>query len=185
MPRLRCILSATVTIVSTILTVGALAAWVASYMDSVPYARHTQTCVGTEPAQIHLFTLHAYAGLLIAGDHGLTIAGDASDYRPGLAAGTTDYGNVLPVARNASRWRPDSYVLSGMIRLGAGTAESRVVSIPLWQLALICAVWPTWHLTRTNRRWRAARPGLCPKCGYDLRASPERCPECGAAVVGP
>ena len=32
-----------------------------------------------------------------------------------------------------------------------------------------------------RRRWRA-RHGCCVQCGYDLRASSERCPECGVAI---
>ncbi len=54
------------------------------------------------------------------------------------------------------------------------------ISIPLWipgvvfgLSVLVCR--PIHYLRRRKRKKR----GLCIKCGYDLRGSPERCPECG------
>jgi hypothetical protein len=58
-----------------------------------------------------------------------------------------------------------------------------VLVVPHWALVAASSPLP---LAWVVRRWRTRarrRQGHCRGCGYDLRASPDRCPECGRAVA--
>ena len=56
----------------------------------------------------------------------------------------------------------------------------RVVA-PHWLLVTAFSALPMFWLAITLRRFeRRSVTGRCLTCGYDLRATPERCPECGA-----
>jgi hypothetical protein len=56
----------------------------------------------------------------------------------------------------------------------------REFRIPLWFAALFTAALPLTYRAARRRLRRRSEKGLCLTCGYDLRATPERCPECGA-----
>jgi hypothetical protein len=60
----------------------------------------------------------------------------------------------------------------------SSTERSRYVTIPWW----LIEVPPLIGFVFFFRRWRQRRrfgKGRCVVCGYDMRATPDRCPECG------
>lgn len=61
--------------------------------------------------------------------------------------------------------------------------NARVVWVPIWWISAAAALLPCVWLVRLWRRGRRWHGGLCLGCGYDLRASPATCPECGRAVA--
>lgn len=70
-------------------------------------------------------------------------------------------------------------LLSGSGKLG-NFGPARWLAIPHAVPFTVLATPPLIMFTRAWRRRRRRRRGLCRACGYDLRASPARCPECGA-----
>jgi len=72
---------------------------------------------------------------------------------------------------------------SRLFPLAVHDAMATKLAIPYWLVAILTAVWPAMRIRSILRRWRRVRLNLCIDCGYDLRASSGKCPECGAAAV--
>jgi len=133
---------------------------------------------------------------------GFTIANG----RLGLMRRTQTYGDRLRTPRRAGeevRWRwtipSDTYwegpawwqrigfVFNSQTRLLPPATSltnppdrSLSIAVPFWFLMILAALLAIPRLTRRVERDRRVAAGCCTRCGYDLRATPEKCPECGA-----
>ena len=165
--------------VSLALCVGILAMWASSYSErgqSLFYRLEEPGWVESElrSHQGHISFQRANA---IASDMSVTTFPEPKRF---LGFGFTNDSCV-------HSWpRPDALMMN---RPAGPVLEPYLyVQVPYWPAALATSLLPMWWAIDWQRRQRArARVaiGLCPSCGYDLRATPDRCPECGHAPVTP
>jgi hypothetical protein len=171
------------TALSLLLCVTVCAAWALSYWyyQGVRYGKgRFAVRVDSQQGLFRIDSTAQWPGLSfgLAGDHkGLTSADRerGSDYflrECGSRVGHFGVGRwIVPVA-NFTRGGPETLT------------PYTVLVAPHWSLALASAVMPAVWLFRWRRHRERPKAGVCRSCGYDLRATPERCPECGRDATG-
>ena len=99
----------------------------------------------------------------------------------------SNHGELTFCRQHGKDWGPE---FPGMHALGVRFGGHNGPNGSLWNLvvphAYVAALLlspPAWWLVTFRHDRRRRRPGLCRHCGYDLRSSPDRCPECGAPAA--
>jgi hypothetical protein len=163
------------TALSLVLCVAVVALWVRSYyrFDQVesywPNRRQVQGHPGTRGVEASSFRGVIFLQLI------------GNSFNAGNQTRLPQWHSLPDPASVAAEL---SYVLPrGTVPGFAVTQEPMLVRVSVghaWMLAA-AALLPAAWLVSTFRIRRRCRAGLCPSCGYDLRATPGRCPECGTS----
>jgi hypothetical protein len=199
MARIRKCIFAASCATSLILCVAACALWVTSYWVTTNFEFDWQS-QDVESQRSTYLDGKASAGGIFGGGYSHTVLlnprdGCASVWGPvynyyGGVDGHTSYPKIA-----SERWLPLKSLGYGFPATGHSFAgfkfeayktpvENNVeVVLPFWIVVLLTSIAPALYWRQIRRRRRAARLGYCRKCGYDLRASRDRCPECGAAMA--
>jgi len=138
------------------------------------------------------------SGCLSSGDGVLAVMVGPNYKGPGALAPTPGlrYRNYAALGRNGLPGQMEIASHRRLRRLGLAYDRNRLVVsgagppyysshrfyVPHWLALLALAALPAAWARRRWKQRRAAVEGRCRSCGYDLRATPGRCPECGATA---
>ena len=170
MKRLRRILVNTLTAISLLLAIGTAGLWVRSYWiaDHFGFSRPLWAIfMESGGGQLRLEGTQATASRDYIGYSGFFYTSDKAD-------GPLRLGMAMP-GQTALIDRWNFWIVTGE-RWGD---EHVAVFVPTWfALSVTLAPSVAWLVKQGRSRSRQT-PGHCPACGYDMRANPARCSECG------
>jgi hypothetical protein len=177
---------------SLLLCAATIVLWVRSYFGSDYISRNTPV-----ESQPHFVSHHGYSITITRGSIRL-----ASEYNTYISIQIAM--NLHPID-GAATWTVgrlgvghifwgDLEVRSFWNRLGFHSFHDGIstsfsestqdgIAIPAWLPTLLFAIAPLLIVHRIIRNRRCHKSGLCPQCGYDIRATPTRCPECGQTIA--
>ena len=168
--RFRIILAG-LTVLSLLLWLTTLALWMWSYTSAM--------AVGSQAGRLNLGSCQFYAfrGRLFV-EHGV---GMPTEIQRHLQAG----GALAETQAPEFRWDAGGVFWADMVSdprpMFQPYVHLRMFAIQCWLVAVITGLLPALWIALAC--WPAhPGEGYCRRCGYDLRATPTRCPECGTPV---
>lgn len=178
--------------ISLLLFVAVVALWAdTGYLLGARGSRATRLRTGPDSAEIHYVVGVDSRALVFEQDKFLIIPPTGGSFHPSTAILTPSLIDWYSRCGPASSWHWGGFEWASA-ELTSTDVSSHLwmfgwqsyLRLPYWALLILFAVMPTWHsLSYMSRRRREKRRGLCPIYDYDLRASKERCPECGTPIA--
>jgi hypothetical protein len=157
--------------------------WVLAFSDGwyetlLPLPGPRRVSVHSDRITLHLAYLRGFDYSTVSEEHYAKLA-QGGEYSAGGVLGFTYTWGEVAITGAAAPADPNN--LSRAVKFADYVIE---FGVPAPLLLVVLLVPPLRRLSREHRVRRAKQAQMCLNCGYDLRATPDRCPECGVAPSG-